>query len=613
VVQAGTAQAALTQTAITSPGDPSYFYDPTGGATGAFTVTGTTDSTDPATDQVDIDCYSGNGGGGESYQYTLVPGVSLDANGNFSQAIPYSDLESNGFFNPVESPNGSVCRLLAVPAGTQPTTGLDAYAGPRVLLSYLATAYTGDGTTASDYILVAPALGATDIYTGVGDCGLVGTFVNDATVFGQYDAQGFNCADTEVPLWEKQLNPSTPDGGLIDVDGTPASSSYQAAGNPADGSFEVAVSATQDPATGDMTIQESDPLAYDPGDQVFASLGVTENRTIQQTESGHVVLITDQFLSTDGSAHVITLNVENETCFLALPCGIDQGSYPGSDGFDPTNLSFELPGQSSYCLETTCYPDGANPSVTSSTSPSTVYVENPSAGSVGVYGAITSFTAPYASGNYTFAESPAFFNPVYKATYQENSLGVPYVLSVPAGGSAALSIAYTTDASQSAVNADIQAATALQQAGVPSAPGSSVPTSTTASSTNPPSVTSPAVSGSSSSTNIGSQNVTAYVGPTYHPIANTLGASRRGHRSERLRGEVIAGSGAVSYYFDYGATRHYGRRTRTFQLTAGESIRNVTLTVKKLTSGKTYHYRVVAIGADGDAIGADRTFTAGRL
>src|ERR1700691_5329459 len=69
------ADTTITQTAITSPSNPSFYYDATEGAYGGFTVSGTTNSTDPSSDQVDIDCYQNDGSGPEDFG-TLVPGVS---------------------------------------------------------------------------------------------------------------------------------------------------------------------------------------------------------------------------------------------------------------------------------------------------------------------------------------------------------------------------------------------------------------------------------------------------------------------------------------------------------------------------------------------------------
>ncbi|MGH3493573.1 MAG: hypothetical protein ACRDQ1_10090, partial [Sciscionella sp.] len=161
---AGTAQAAITQTAITSPSDPAYFYDPTGGATDSsgnpiagFTVTGTTNSTDPANDTVDIDCYSDDGSTG-SNQGTLVSNVALNSTGGFSTTVTYWEMENTGYT--------ATCRLRAVPAVTQPTTGLGSFAGPRVLLAYMATRwdYYNGGAAIETYGLYAPQLGAANMY-----------------------------------------------------------------------------------------------------------------------------------------------------------------------------------------------------------------------------------------------------------------------------------------------------------------------------------------------------------------------------------------------------------------------------------------------------------------
>lgn len=67
------------------------------------------------------------------------------------------------------------------------------------------------------------------------------------------------------------------------------------------------------------------------------------------------------------------------------------------------------------------------------------------------------------------------------------------------------------------------------------------------------------------------------------------------------------GSGRIRYYWQYGTTKRYGRRTATGSLPAGATARRVRRTVRGLRGSSTYHYRVVVIGPDGTrTYGRDR-------
>lgn len=662
-VRAGTARAAtpntITQTAITSPSDPSYFYDPTGGAQDAsgnglgFTVSGTTNSSSPLTDQVDIACYSA-----DQYQYPVVQNVSLGANGSFSVFVPYSDMEQASIYEP----NGSTCRLLAVPAGTTPALG-GGYTGPRVLLSYLEVAYPYPGANLADYSLVAPQLGATNLYTSAADCGLTGAFLSDPSVFGRLDAQSFGCADTVGA----DINSQLPDP--LQVDGVDAYTPYgppQPYGNSFYFDFNapqgsISVSVTQDPTNGDMTISEVEPLfvacASDPSG--YCKAGVELDRSIKQSAGGHVVEITDAFRSTDGAAHTLSLQLQNEQCFLATQCNVQD--YQGNS-FDPTKVSYQFPGEAGFSTHVT----GDTVSV-GAQAPATIYVENnaqPDGSTAGARGAITYFTAP--SGPFTFFQD--LFTPLCCTTpppppyYVENLLIAPYTLSVPAGGSASLSYAYSTEFSQSGLAADIQSARDLQSA--PAVTITSPAAGTTVGSasvtvsgqvsaaTGVSSVTvdgvSATLSGSSFSATVplssGANTITAvlttnsgatastsetltyspaavvtpaaepkWAGATWLPIANTGRAHHiRKRAAERLTGDVTAGSAAVSYYFQYGVRGHYTRRTRIRQLAAGEKRRRVAVSIGGLRHGTVYQYRLVAAGRDGRSTGRRRTFRSRR-
>lgn len=652
----------ITQTAITAPSDPSYFYDATGGAadvttgaTSGFTVTGTTNSTAPASDQVDIACYASG-----SFQYTVATGVSLNSSGGFSVFVPYSSMENAGVY----LPNGSSCRLLAVPAGSAPKD-LSGFTGPRVLLAYLQASYPYPGTNLADYTLVAPQLGATNLYTSAGNCGLAGSYLNDPGTFGQIDSETFGCADTVGADLDSQL----PDP--LQVDGVDAYTPFGAPepygtlyfdGNLPQGS--ISVSATQNPSNGDMTITETDPLFLCPGgayggcDTAYQSSGVEEVRTIKQSNSGHVVEITDTFRSVDGQAHTVSVDVQNEQCFLDRPCNVFDYS---NNYFDPSQVSYQFPGDSGY----SSYASNDSRTV-GSQAPASIYVERnnrPDGSTTGAQGAITYFTAP--SGPFSFFDYQSYGS---SSPATESMLIAPYNLAVPAGGSVQLSYAYSSEFNQSALAGDVQTARDLQSAPTvvitsPSA-GSTVSASPVtvagqvSAATGVQSVTvngvSATVSGSSftatvplsagpntlTATVVANSGVTSsasetvdysasttttspspiitpalkgWAGALWLPIANTGRARRAGRRAERLTGNVTPGSGAVRYYFAYGIGGRYNRHSRIVRLAAGHARRRVTLEVRGLRIGARYQYRLVATGRYGHATGQRRTFRVAKV
>ncbi len=637
----------ITQTAITSPSDPSYFYDPTGGGQDAngkalgFTVTGTTNSSSPSTDQVDIACYSAG-----TYQYAVVQNVSLSADGGFSVFVPYYDMEVAGIY----SPDGSSCQLRAVPAGAQPPLG-GGYSGPRVLLSYLTATYPYPGSSLADYSVVAPQLGATNLYTSAADCGLTGVFLNDPSIFGQPDAQSFGCADTFGADINNQLaDPLQVDGVTAYTPYGPpqayANNYYYDNGPPA----SISVSVSQNPANGDLTISEVEPIyvSCTSASSGYCPAGVELDRTTKQTAGGHVVEITDVFRSTDGAAHTVSLQVQNEQCFLSSQCNVQD--Y-GNNNFNPAQVSYQFPGESSF----SAHASGDTVSVGAS-APASIYVENnsePDGSTAGARGAITYFTAP--SGPFSFFQ---YLQYGFQAPYVENLMIAPYTLTVAAGGSAQLSFAYSSEFSQSALAADIQTARDLQSAPTVTitspAAGATVGAASVAVSgqvsaaTGAGSVTvngvKATISGSSFTATVpltsGANTITAvlttnsgvtasttesvtytpaavapaakqgWAGATWLPIANTGRARHVRRLNERLSGEVNAGSAAVSYYFQYGVRGHYTHRTKMRRLAAGKRMRHLSVTISGLRTGKVYQYRIVASGKYGRATGGRRTFVA---
>jgi hypothetical protein len=77
----------------------------------------------------------------------------------------------------------------------------------------------------------------------------------------------------------------------------------------------------------------------------------------------------------------------------------------------------------------------------------------------------------------------------------------------------------------------------------------------------------------------------------------------------QLAGRVRPGAAGSRYYFQYGTTKHYGRRTASGHLAAGVKLVTVRRQARNLRAGTKYHYRVVSVGLGGrKTVGADRSF-----
>jgi hypothetical protein len=97
--------------------------------------------------------------------------------------------------------------------------------------------------------------------------------------------------------------------------------------------------------------------------------------------------------------------------------------------------------------------------------------------------------------------------------------------------------------------------------------------------------------------------------PPSPPTATTRSATSIGTTSATVRGGVNPRRATTTYYFEFGLTAAYGTQTAARSLSAGNSTRSVRARLTGLQPGMTYHYRVVAKNANGEALGVDRTFT----
>jgi hypothetical protein len=75
-----------------------------------------------------------------------------------------------------------------------------------------------------------------------------------------------------------------------------------------------------------------------------------------------------------------------------------------------------------------------------------------------------------------------------------------------------------------------------------------------------------------------------------------------------LTGTVNPSSRATTWYFEYGTSTSYGKKTTTQSAGSGTSPVPVSAQITGLTTGHTYHFRVVATSDAGTSRGSDRTF-----
>ncbi len=93
------------------------------------------------------------------------------------------------------------------------------------------------------------------------------------------------------------------------------------------------------------------------------------------------------------------------------------------------------------------------------------------------------------------------------------------------------------------------------------------------------------------------------------PAAITGPVSAVGTTSATASGTLNPNGQSTSWYFEYGTSTNYGRRTPSRSAGSGNSNVQVSAVLAGLTAGTTYHYRLVATNGGGTARGADGIFT----
>ncbi len=115
-------------------------------------------------------------------------------------------------------------------------------------------------------------------------------------------------------------------------------------------------------------------------------------------------------------------------------------------------------------------------------------------------------------------------------------------------------------------------------------------------------------SASTATTNAATNTVTVMTATStpVKPTAVTGAASKTAVTGSTVSGEVTTGGASTTYFFEYGTTTQYGDATPVRTTTHNTA---VSATLKNLRAGTTYHYRLLALSPNGEAVGHDRTFT----
>jgi hypothetical protein len=95
------------------------------------------------------------------------------------------------------------------------------------------------------------------------------------------------------------------------------------------------------------------------------------------------------------------------------------------------------------------------------------------------------------------------------------------------------------------------------------------------------------------------------------PVVETDAPTAVGYDDATLSGAVNPRGVEVSYYFEYGPTEAYGRRTTESAAGSGTASVQEIQSVGGLEEGTTYHFRIVASSSYGTSYGADRRFSTG--
>jgi hypothetical protein len=330
-VGAGTASAAITSTAVTSPsGNPFHaVFDDNAATPPTITIAGTTNSTAPATDTVDIYCTYYEDG--EVDDNTVDTNVALDSSGAFSDTVSFDD-EGN-------------CTLRAVPHMVDPgDVALGQYTGPLLENDYTELDYvSGTSGPLDDFFFTGSSTSGYADFDSVGDCALDDSSA-EAPNNNYAEDNSWACA---AALYNDDFSATRASQSEIQVDGqnaydTQGAKDLYGGADTATGFQGLTTSYSKDNSTDNVTISDNEPLMTCPTGSAFpatstncatfSSAGVTLARSITETQNGQVVTIADTYQSTDGRAHTVNLEYDNDYDENG-PTGADW-KFPGTSGYE---------------------------------------------------------------------------------------------------------------------------------------------------------------------------------------------------------------------------------------------------------------------------------------
>jgi hypothetical protein len=113
------------------------------------------------------------------------------------------------------------------------------------------------------------------------------------------------------------------------------------------------------------------------------------------------------------------------------------------------------------------------------------------------------------------------------------------------------------------------------------------------------------VASNASGTTLGADRTFTTQGP---PVVATGAAQNAVGTGATLTGSVNPRGRSTQWYFEYGTSTSYGSKTPTRNAGSGNAAIAVNAALTSLTSGATYHYRLVATNSAGRVNGADASF-----
>lgn len=398
---AQSAAAAITSSSIDSPASPYVFMADISSNALDFTVHGTASGTG----SVDLICYRSNGSGS-----TLASSVPVSG-GTFT-----ADITSSQAYYAINDP----CVLRAVPTGDStarpPSASNDPFQGPTMAENWVFDASFGGMLDNFDYYATTPG-GRAELDSASGG----------AIVSTQLYAPGTLAPSETLFEGAGYFN----GGNLITVDGTVSYLPSSASG-PTPGWLPLQYTKSLDPSTGAVTITSHEPAVKcaDQNCTGYTASGVELDRTVQTSQDGHVIALTDSWRSTDGASHAL-----DATYVQGVHTSTNRGAFlfPGSSSFQdyPQNASISLP-----------------------RGPGTIYIKEdqttPDAGG-GTHpqGAISYTSAPDSAAVFAYSDES-------NAGYAE--WDSHYVRTVPASGVLVLRFSYAQQYALAAVKALAQAA-----------------------------------------------------------------------------------------------------------------------------------------------------------